>query len=135
MGDFGETSQNTILIECIIESEFNNLKNIIDNKINIIKNVSNYCYYYKQFETNAKIYEKIAHYYKNKKNQDISLPLFKLASMLYHESGVLREQCHLIYYDNNNIIDKDLSHIKAFEDCISKYKRCEINMHKLRTNV
>ena len=129
-----ETTQHTKLIECIIESEFNNLKNIIDNKINMIKNKRNYCYYYKQFETNAKIYEKMAHYYKNKKNQDISLPLFKLASMLYHESGVLREQCHLLYYDSNTLIDKDLSHIKAFEECIYKYKRCENNIIKLKNN-
>ena len=128
-------SQNTILIQSIIESEFRNLKTIINNKTNKINKKRNYCYYYKQFEKNAKIYERIAHHYKNKNDLKLSYNLFELSSLLYYESAVLREQCNLLYYNNDILIKNDISHIEAYNDCIKKYERCTKNKKKLLHNL
>lgn len=123
------------LLEIMFEIEENQLKYFQMKRDKILLTEQNYNESYKEFERLAKIYEKMAHYYNNKNNYDISVRLFNLASLLYDESGNLRKKCQTKFYSDDRNTYNYNKHIEAYTDCFNKKNRCYDNYEKIKKNL
>lgn len=128
-------SSNISLIKNFIDLEFRDYNEFKKNEKSELVKEKDYNMYYKEFERLGKIYEKMAHNFKNTGDLQTSLNLFKLASLLYNESGIIRQKCQEVFYNADSNIKKFNNHILAYKNCYDRYLRCHNNYEKIKNNL